>query len=151
MDTIRPELFFLGLGVLWIGVTVLIARLSGWATLADVYRFSEHFNGYRWRFQRAQMRWGMSYNGLTVGMNEKGLYLSVFFLFRMGHPPLFIPWRDISVSVKQGLLGSYMEFRFRRALFVPFWVTEGLGRGIARLAGDAWPGEHPDRMAAKGS
>jgi hypothetical protein len=92
MDFNRPELFFVGFVVLWIGILFIIARLDGRATLATFYRLSGSFSGECWRFQSGEMRWKLGYNNcLTVGVNPAGLYLSVFFLFRFGHPNLFIP------------------------------------------------------------
>lgn len=34
-------------------------------------------------------------NCLTVHTSEDGLYLSILFPFRLGHPPVFIPWEAI--------------------------------------------------------
>ena len=88
------------------------------------------------------MRWRVNYgNILTVGANARGLYLAVFLLFRMAHPPLFIPWTDISVRLHKGRLTTYVELGFRRAPGVPFRVSERLGRLIAASAGRGWPGE----------
>ena len=99
MNFNRPELFFAAFVGLWIGVSLSVARLGGWATLATFYCFSGSFNGDCWRFQSGELRWKIGYNnGLTVGANPTGLYLSVFFLFRLGHPDLFVPWADISVT-----------------------------------------------------
>jgi len=138
----HPEYFFPVLIGFLIALFALIARISGWATLANYYRFAGTFTGPSWRFQSAQMRWKMGYNNcLTIGANESGLYLSVFFLFRFGHPDLFIPWGDISVGGKKGFLHSYMEFRFQQVPAIALLVTERLGRQIGKAAGNAWPGE----------
>lgn len=137
----RPELFFTAFVGFLIGLFFVIARLSGWTTLVTFYRFSNSFIGECWRFQSAEMRWKMGYNNcLTIGANESGLYLSVFFLFRFGHPNLFIPWTDISVNTKKGFIYTHMEFRFRQAPMIPFQVSERLGQRIAKAAGNAWSG-----------
>jgi hypothetical protein len=48
------------------------------------------------------MGWGVNYNGLiSIGTDSSGIYLSVFFIFRAGHPPLFIPFEDISGAGKR--------------------------------------------------
>lgn len=144
MQSVGPDLFILGFVGLWIGVSILLARIGGWSTLADVYRSSEAFEGNRWRFQSAQMRWGVNYNGiLTVGANTRGLYLAVGLLLRAGHPPLFIPWTDISVRPERGRWFAAMEFRCRRAPAIPIRISEGLGRRIVAAAGHWWPGEKP--------
>ncbi|MEW6376574.1 MAG: hypothetical protein AB1502_12390 [Thermodesulfobacteriota bacterium] len=142
MSTSRPEFIFIAVVGFLIGLFILIGRISGWATLARFYRYSNSFIGECWRFQSAEMRWKVGYNNcLTIGANESGLYLSVFFLFRFGHPLLFIRWADISMNIKKGLLRSYLEFRFQQAPMIPFRVNERLGQQIAKAAGNAWPGE----------
>ena len=86
--------FFVGV---WVMAVVLVSLLSGWWGLAEQYRTETPFPAHMRRFQRGQMRWRTNYgNILTVASDSRGLYLSVMFLFRLGHPPLFIPWADIS-------------------------------------------------------
>ena len=136
-SAIFPVLLFLVIFPLfWCGVIFLVAYLSGWATLARVYRFDGYFQGRQWSFQSAQIGWG-NYNGvLTVGANWEGLYLKPFFLFRFGHPPLFIPWYDISVK-QTGSLFKSMEFRFQRAGSVRLRLSQKLSLRLAEAAGDA--------------
>jgi hypothetical protein len=96
------ELIILVILVCWVGISYVIAHIGGWFRLARFYRFSGAFLGERWRFQSAQMRWKVGYNNcLTVGASPEGLYLSVMFILRFGHPPLFVPWSDISVNVAE--------------------------------------------------
>ncbi|HEY7676970.1 MAG TPA: hypothetical protein VIG69_07845 [Candidatus Methylomirabilis sp.] len=144
MWPIAWEPFILVIAGIWIALSIALSRAGGWAALAAVYRASEAFEGERWRFQSAGMRWGTNYGScLTVGADAKGLHLAVPLLFRIGHPPLFIPWTDISVTVMRRPVLTYLEFRFRRAPAIPLRVGERLGRRIAAAAGQAWPGESP--------
>ena len=141
VGTDHVELIVLAGVGFWIGVGLLIARIGGWAALAAAYSHSGEFQGERLRFQTAQMRWGTNYGGcLTIGANHRGLFLSVLFLFRIGHPPLFIPWTDISVSDPKGRWFSYVELRFRRAPSIPLRVSEQLARWLADRAATSWPG-----------
>jgi len=136
----RPEVaVFLAVAV-WVAILNVLARIGGWATLAERYPAAGAFDGDRWWFQNAQLRWRVNYGGvLTVGASPRGLYLSVLLPFRIAHPPLFIPWTDITVSERKGLAAGYFEFRFRRAPGIPLRVMERLGRRIAASAGWAWP------------
>jgi hypothetical protein len=140
MDTTNVELLVLaGLGV-WIGTVVFVSRIGGWAALATVYGYSGELTGKYLRFQSGRLRWGINYgNCLTVGVSPRGLYLAVLFFFRIGHPPLLIPWTDISVSEQKGRWFSYLELRFRRASSIPLQVSEQLGRWLTDRAGPAWP------------
>jgi hypothetical protein len=41
------------------------------------------------------------YNGvLRIAHDRFGLYLSVMVLFRVGHPPLFIPWNEVGPATR---------------------------------------------------
>jgi len=142
MNITRPEIVFFGFVGFLIGLFILIARISGWTTLATFYRFSGSFSGEHWRFQSAQMRWRMGYNNcLNIGINESGLYLSVFFPFRFGHPDLFIPWADISMSPHKGFMSKTIELKFRQAPMIPFRVTLRLAQKMEKAAGRVWPAE----------
>ncbi len=104
--------------------------------MAETYRFEGTFEGSRWRFTSARMRWGVNYNGcLTIGANERGLYVAVLFLFRLAHPPLFIPWSDVRVTEQRGLVFKYLEFGFLKAPAVPFRVRHQLGSALLQAGG----------------
>jgi predicted Zn-dependent protease len=140
MDLTSPENFFLFFATLWILVCLLIARVGGWTALAQFYSLKTPFSGRRWYLQTAGMRWHMSYNHcLTLGANDKGLYMAVLFLFRFGHPPLFIPWPDISITEKHSWMFEGIEMRFRQAPFVPLVLRTQLAERLAAAAGSAWP------------
>jgi hypothetical protein len=144
MQHIGWDLFLPVIAGIWIALSIALSRAGGWAALAAAYRASEAFEGERWRLQSAGMRWGTNYGScLTVGADARGLYLAVLFLFRIGHPPLLIPWTDISVSVTKRLAFAYLEFGFLRAPGVPLRIGERLGRRLAAAAGRSWPGGTP--------
>jgi len=132
--------FILLFAGIWIGVTVLISKTSGWLSLSKTYRSLKPFNGRRWSYQNAQLRSGGLYGKcLTIGVNSEGLYLSVLFLFRIGHPPLFIPWSDIYIVEKERMLLT-IEFNFQRAPSVPLRISKRLAHRMAETAGRSWPG-----------
>jgi len=130
------ELILIVVFLVLVVIFPLIGRISGWSALANFYRFSGEFQGERWRFQSAEMRWRIGYNNcLTIGANESGLYISLFFLFRFNHPNLFIPWNEVTLDAKKGFLYKYLEFRFLQAPMIPFRVSERLGQRIMQSAG----------------
>jgi hypothetical protein len=107
--------------LLWMTVGLMLAQLSGWAELARHYRSIKPFEGDKWRFRSARMRWTARYNNcLTVGASPQGLYLAVLFLFRIGHPPLEIPWQDVLTTTGKTLWWRWTEFRFQQAQSV--WI-----------------------------
>jgi hypothetical protein len=87
---------------LWLVVSVVISYIGDWTTLAKRFRTRIPFVGERRRGESGRMRWIAGYrNCLTVGCNTEGLYLAMMPLFRFRHPPLLIPWGEITVSRQQ--------------------------------------------------
>jgi len=96
--------FPVAFGLIWTLVSLLISLFSGWGRLAQIYRTDRPPNG-----KALGNYWLLmgpaSYRGVTtLQPSADGLYLSILGLFRLGHPPLLIPWSDIRVrgSVRQG-------------------------------------------------
>ena len=121
---------------------------SGWSLLAKVYKSSEPFDGQFWNCQSGQIgvrdELDSSLEGLfpyrsclNIGANRSGLYLSIFILFRLWHPPLFIPWSDVTVSSEEGFLGRRMKFSFRQVPLVSLHISERVGQEIVKYA--EWP------------
>jgi len=127
---------------LWVTVSFSIALVGGWFELGRIYRGTRRFAGSSWRFQDAQFRLLTRYNHIvTVGSNAEGLYLAVFLPFRIGHPPLFIPWQDVSVRRERFLWFRVYKFEFRQAPSVRLQLKEKLGKEIQTAAGSSWPGD----------
>ena len=121
MNLNDPRQFVVFFVLLWTAVGLILAQLSGWAELARHYRSTNPFDGRKWRFRNGKMRLATHYNNcLTVGANAQGLYLAVLFLFRIGHPPLEIPWQDILTTTGKTLWWKWTEFRFQQAPSV--WI-----------------------------
>jgi hypothetical protein len=131
-----PYLFAAIFVAAWVGISYLVAYAGGWAKLAELYPDqSNSFDGATFRFRSGTMRSAARYdNVLTIGANSRGLYLGVIFLFRAGHPPLFIPWNEIEVARDEGLVFSYVIFQFRRAGGVRLRVMRSLGDKVLEAA-----------------
>lgn len=89
----------LGFPLFWCGVVWLISRF-GWHRLARHYRATAgRPREGRFEFMGSGSFGLGDYRGcLIAGVTPPGLYLSVWFLFRPGHPPLLIPWAAIRRS-----------------------------------------------------
>ena len=126
-EKIFPYLFPFFFIFLWVTVLFILAYIGGWSRLAQYYQTQSTFEGERWNFKSGRM--GVTnYSGcLTIGVNDRGLYLAVFPIFRVGHPPLFIPWYDITTSKSRKFLVSYLDFTFARMPSVTFSVAERFG------------------------
>ncbi len=148
LPSLGPNEFAIFFLVLWILINFLISRFTGWARMAGHYPDMGGFSGKKWRFQTVTTRMGMGYKGsANVGADARGLYLSIFFIFRFGHPPLFVPWRDITITEKKLYKMKVLEFRFRKTGDLPVRITAKLGDRLAEAAGSNWPGVGPVRSA----
>ena len=79
---------------------------------------------------------GGGYNNiLTVGADPDGMYVSVFVLFRFGHPPLFIPWEDVSAEAKRVWLFNVVILKFARCPSIPFWISRKLADKLEMASG----------------
>lgn len=89
-----PFAFLIIFPLFWCGVVWLLAQLAGWSRLATRYRTEQAPSGTR--FSAIYGHIGLvSYRGmLECVANDEGLYLRPGMMFRVGHPPLFIPWTE---------------------------------------------------------
>jgi|SRR5260370_15507792 len=142
MNLDDPRYFLVFFVLFWTAISLIIAQIGGWGELSRCYRSGNPFDGRRWNFRSGRMRWNTGYNGcLTIGANAHGLFLAMLFLFRIGHPPLFVPWQDISVKKGKILWWKWTEFRFRQAPGVPLRIYGKLSDEIKSAAGPFWPSE----------
>jgi hypothetical protein len=85
-------LFFAGM---WVGVSALISRLSGWSALVKLYPAAAEPEGERVVWTSAQLG-GVSFRScLNVTLAPAGLYMVPARLFRLFMPPVLISWSDI--------------------------------------------------------
>ena len=140
LNHINPLYYAIFFLVLWVLVNLIISRLTGWARMASHYPVMGAFTGKIWRFQTIGTRRGMGYKGSTnVGADSRGLHLSLFFIFRFGHPAIFVPWRDITITEKQVFKSKELELRFRKTEDLPVRIFAELGDRLAEAAGTSWP------------
>jgi len=125
----------------WGSTLYVIGMISGWVLLSERFRLKDSFYGKTLPFRSARMRFYCQYNNcLTVGADESGLYVAVFPLFRVGHPPLLIPWSEVSViSGESGLIFKKRELRLGRNESIPFRISASLAETLQRWAGKTWP------------
>lgn len=129
LATLLPLLLFPPAFIgMWAFVCWIIAQAGGWSRLAQSYLSQSEFTGRKWTLQFGRM--GLSrYRGvLTVGANREGVFLDVMPLFRVGHPPLFIPWHDITIGEDtEWMMLSYVVFTFAKSPGVKLRLLRGLG------------------------
>ena len=134
--------YILFFSILWICVCKLISATGGWRILARDYQADSSFDGQKLWFKSVAMRsWTNYSNCITIGANKYGLYLSVLPLFRIGHPPLFFPWTDISTeAVTRRLLPDIVKFNFTKHPDVPMILSKRLAARIFKMREESQPG-----------
>ena len=147
MDAIQFESFsvpthILLFIILWIGVCKILSAIGGWRMLAWHYRSNSDFDGQKLWFKSAGLRRWINYNNcITVGANKYGLYLAILPIFRIGHPPLFFPWQDISTEVgSRRFFGNFVKFTFDKQPEVPVLFPERLAVRIFQMKADSRSG-----------
>ena len=128
--------------VLWICICQFISIAGGWRILGRDYRAAAPFDGKKLWFKSAGMRYWTNYNNcLIVGANTYGLYLAVIAIFRVGHPPLFIPWAEISTEEgSRRLFGDFVKFKFAKQPDVPVIFSEKFAARIFKIRQDSQHG-----------
>ena len=84
-----------GFVLFWSAIAKLLGAMSGWKAMHA--RFGLPPGQVVPRSALVSGRVGLvNYNNvLRVGCDRFGLYLSVLFFFRAGHPAVFIPWNEV--------------------------------------------------------
>ncbi len=98
------SILFVGM---WYVVGLLLYSISGWARLAERFAAGGEPTGRRFFMQYGVVGTVIYGSNLTIHTAPNGFYLSVWLPFRIGHPPLFIPWQEV-----------------RNARSYPFWWFE---------------------------
>lgn len=126
--------------IAWFVICHGLARFSGWSALAGTYAHLGSFDGYRLYLQTVLFARGVRYgNTLVIGANHQGLYLAALFVVRPGHPPLLIPWEEISLETRSGFLGQTVELRFLRAASVTLTLSPATAMRLAAGAAEKLP------------
>lgn len=94
--------FFIGM---WSGIGFLIAAIGGWQGLARKYKTAKD-TPLDQKFTGESGKFGLSnYNyTLTVGFSNNGLFFATNPLFRIGHPPMLIPWSAVRIISNDGYM-----------------------------------------------
>ena len=80
-------------------------------------------------FYTVYMRfWGHYSSIIRMTAAADALYLSVLLPFRPGHPPLCIPWNEITFGKNKFLWKSYVVLTLGNAERIPLRISERMAR-----------------------
>lgn len=131
MEKLIPIAFAIGFPIMWVSMSLLLSHMGDWAKLAEQYADSHMEQGETHCMSSGHVG-SVNYKScLILRVCENGLGLSVLFPFRIGHPPLFIPWDQFhSTSEKRVLffrfLDAYVGTPVVANLVLPLWVRDHL-------------------------
>lgn len=98
-DPGTPYLFIVFIAM-WCAISSLLSVMGGWFTLSRKFHDHGSPQGKRFFFSSmgAGLRWfPVNYGGCIIAyLGKGGLRLSVWPIFRIMHPPLLIPWNEIT-------------------------------------------------------
>jgi hypothetical protein len=133
------------LGGAWVAMSFLFAG-AGWSALAAEYRSTAPRLGKPLRCSMVMGRWPWSvfYRGMVhVRLDATGLTLSVFPLFRLFHPPLFIPWSDVSECKRETfLLAACASISLSRSKMIRMRFLGQAGQAISEMHARATDATH---------
>jgi hypothetical protein len=142
VEELFEDHFYVVFPIIWIAICIILSRMSGWHKLAQKYLRIDFVSGEKWRFRSAKLRYSVGYNScVNFVANREGLGISIFFVFRVGHPPLFIRWTDIAISKETKFLRNVIRFTVGRDFPIPILVPKSLGLKIIEAAGQYLPKE----------
>ncbi|MAX25005.1 MAG: hypothetical protein CMJ19_10920 [Phycisphaeraceae bacterium] len=132
--------------VVWCLVVWVIAKVFGWQKIARIYPMTHKIpNEKTVGMQSLRIGYFSQYNNaITYGFSDQGLSLQVLSIFRLGHPPIFIPWEDL-LAQETRIFKTFPMVRLvlikdpNRKLFLRPKQVER----FAKLAGDYWPRTQP--------
>jgi hypothetical protein len=131
--------FFVIFPLFWSVIVYLISRLGGWGSMAESYPTHEPHAAHCFPMQSAVLRLSANYSGvLKICADDQGLYFSVMFLFRPGHPPFFVPWEEISGTKKGYFLYQAVDLRFQRTPNLPFRIYQRTADKLVAVANGRW-------------
>jgi hypothetical protein len=134
--------WFAGVVAIWLVVCPILSRMGGWGLLARRFRCRGKFTGTTWMGQDGMMGGIAPYRKcLTVGGNSDGLYVATALILRFGHPPLLIPWNEVTYTKAPFFTVPGVQFQLGRDRPVRLSVPESLANQLKEAAGNAWPTE----------
>jgi len=122
----------------WCAIGYLVSFLTGWLALARRFKKqSEPYGEIRSAgpfFYAVYMRfWGHYSSVIRLTAASDALYASVLFLFRIGHPPLRIPWDEIRFGRTKFFFRTNIVLTLGNAEKIPMCISLRMARNLGIL------------------
>jgi hypothetical protein len=122
----------------WCAVGFLVSFISGWSALGRHFkRQSDPYGETKTAgpfFYTVYMRWWGHYSSvIRLVAASDALYASVLFLFRIGHPPLRIPWDEIRFSRTKVFFRPFVVLTLGNQEKIPLRIPLRMARNLGIL------------------
>lgn len=133
-----PYVVAIFFAILWCIVCYFASFVSGWYSLSKRFRAqSEPYGEMKTAgpfFYTVYMRfWGHYSSIIRMMAASDALYLSVLFLFRIGHPPLRIPWNEIQFGRTTYFFFPYVVLTLGEQERIPMRISQRMARNLGIL------------------
>jgi hypothetical protein len=133
-----PAGFVIGFVLLWCGICYFVSFLTGWFALARRFRKqTEPYGDVKIAgpfFYTVYMRFWSHYSSvIRLTAASDALYLAVLMFFRIGHPPLRIPWDEIRFSQTKHFLRPYIVLTLGSEELIPLRISLRMARNLGIL------------------
>jgi hypothetical protein len=119
-------------------ISLLASWFTGWHALIRRFRAaSGPYGDVRTAgpfFYSIYFRFSSHYGGIIrLTAAQDALYLSMLFPFRIGHPPLRIPWEEIQFSRINTFFRSRVCLSLGREEQIPMYISDRMARNLGIL------------------
>ena len=105
-----------------VSVAFVLAHIGGWYQLAKAYQEKEKYEGSK---SYCVFNPGnLGYIPEKIGFDDFGLHLGMVIFFRLGHPPLKIPYSDIIAKDIGGVLFDWVSISSTKTPGVFLLITK---------------------------
>jgi hypothetical protein len=121
-------LFPIFFAAVWSLACIATCWLTGWHSLAKRFKTTDKpYGDIRsagpWFYSVYFRFWGHYSSVIRIEAAQDALYLSVFVLFRIGHPPLHIPWEEIRFGKTKWFWRPYVVLTLGREEQIPMRIS----------------------------
>lgn len=129
--------FFCLFALMWLGVTYILDKKSGWFDLVQEFPDHEDEIWKSCRFQTGSLGRVRMNGVLHLSVCASGLRLSQMWVFAPFSKSIFIPWDAIKLERRNGFLWNSAELRFGRNACLK--IEQHLANKLALAARGKWP------------
>jgi hypothetical protein len=127
-----------GFAALWCALCYFISFVTGWLALARRFKKqSEPYGEIRSAgpfFYSVYMRfWGHYSSVIRLTAASDALYVSILFPFRIGHPPLRIPWDEIRFGRTKFFFRTFVVLTLGNQEKIPLRIPLRMARNLGIL------------------